>query len=239
MLYAHGVFFWYLFADTLCIQTKYAVSVLFVVSMILYETTHQSAPGYIPTDGSAVGTAVSAENENEYSEVVCYTCKILRPVRSKHCRLCDKCVYRFDHHCPWTSNCIGARNHVFFYSFIVIQELNILTLMYVFGYELLNWTREGEDANKVFYLVLVGLLESVIVLIPLTMLVLGHTAKISKNITTNEVINVKKYPYLSKHPYRNDFDLGCEDNWREFFRRFTMEQDRWNPSQRPSKPLSV
>ena len=51
---------------------------------------------------------------------LCPDCLIVRTPRSKHCAVCNRCVERFDHHCPWINNCVGRQNFCMFFLFIVV-----------------------------------------------------------------------------------------------------------------------
>uniref|UniRef100_A0A8C8R5A2 Palmitoyltransferase n=1 Tax=Pelusios castaneus TaxID=367368 RepID=A0A8C8R5A2_9SAUR len=116
----------------------------------------------------------------------CYTCKMFRPPRTSHCSVCDNCVERFDHHCPWVGNCVGKRNYRYFYAFIL--SLSFLTA-FIFACVITHLTLRKGFLNS-----LSTLLELVICFFSVWS-ILGlsgfHTYLVASNLTTNE--DVRKW----------------------------------------------
>ncbi|XP_030625466.1 palmitoyltransferase ZDHHC23-B [Chanos chanos] len=57
----------------------------------------------------------------------CPFCKLVKPPRAGHCRICGSCVLRLDHHCVWINSCVGQANHR---SFLLTLFLFLLTSLY-------------------------------------------------------------------------------------------------------------
>lgn len=98
-----------------------------------YFLTMTADPGYIPKGSSRSHTKKTIEeliDTNAFDEAhFCTQCMIRKPLRSKHCRRCARCVAREDHHCPWVDNCIGVNNHKHFLLYVMCMIVGIALLI--------------------------------------------------------------------------------------------------------------
>jgi len=187
-------------------------------------------PGAFPRDTFTLDVLVdNLERGIEIPEsMVCWSCGILRPVRSHHCGVCDRCVPIFDHHCVWINRCVSVHNHR---QFILFLFLTFISVTFCARHSWI-FLRASANAPSVFPL-LTFLSESlrqrpfgftlfilhIFHIIWLGMLILAQLVAISKGITVHERERGKKYRYLQDRygRFSNPFNRGIMNNFREFF----------------------
>ncbi|XP_044471581.1 protein S-acyltransferase 24 isoform X2 [Mangifera indica] len=156
---------------------------------------------------------------------LCATCKIVRPLRAKHCSTCDRCVEQFDHHCPWVSNCIGKKNKWDFFLFLVLEVSAMLVTGAVTFTRILTdpvapssfgaWINHASThhVGAISFLTM-----DFFLFFGVAVLTIVQASQISRNITTNEMANALRYSYL-RGPggrFRNPYDHGCRKNCSDF-----------------------
>ncbi|XP_053285022.1 palmitoyltransferase ZDHHC9 isoform X1 [Pleuronectes platessa] len=233
---------------------------LFVMAMLL--RTSFSDPGVLPRALQEEATFIEMEIEAANGNVpagqrppprirnvqinnqivklkYCYTCKIFRPPRASHCSICDNCVDRFDHHCPWVGNCVGKRNYRYFYLFTL--SLSLLTI-YIFTFDIVHVVMRSVDKGFLNTLKETpGTVLEVLVCFFTLWSVVGltgfHTYLISLNQTTNEDIkgswsgkNRVQNPYSHKNIFKNCCEVLCGPAYPSVLDRRGLQEDSPAPA---------
>uniref|UniRef100_A0A7S0ET38 Palmitoyltransferase n=1 Tax=Hanusia phi TaxID=3032 RepID=A0A7S0ET38_9CRYP len=203
-------------------------AILVVLLLYFFFRTAVCDPGIIPRrDGwyldsrlqrlvpSAQGVVV---NGRVMTLKYCTTCNIYRPPRCSHCKICDNCVDRFDHHCPWVGNCIGRRNYRWFLLFTfdsAIYAIYVFFLciraLYLAGleaapYDVIAAFITGAKTNPSTVSIAIVCILSLFFTGALSTF---HIYLLSANITTNEHM---KGVFGDSESF---YTKGCQENWLE------------------------
>ncbi len=225
-MYVTWFVFYLPFLDMYTIQIPFMLNTVFL--MWYFWKSWKTDPGVIRTNIEEKIKVILelAESQTLDFSQFCATCISKRPIRSKHCSVCNRCIAKFDHHCPWVDNCVGVGNHKYFIGYLFFLLGMILWCLYgslVFWQNTCdtNYSEEGLlntgvkiitchpwvfwiALNAMFHLAWVG-----------TLLACQLYQIVILAATTNERLNFGRYKHFhtsKKGTYRSPFHRGYLNN---------------------------
>ncbi|XP_007940931.1 palmitoyltransferase ZDHHC4 [Orycteropus afer afer] len=163
-------------------------AVLLLVNLFFFALSCVTNPGTITK-----AHELSFLRVYEFDEVMfpkgarCPTCDLRKPARSKHCRVCNRCVHRFDHHCIWVNNCIGAWNARYFLFYLstltasaaTVASISAAFLVQVAVFSDLYLESYIDDRGRSQVVDIVFLVQYLFLLFPRVVLLLGFVVVLS------------------------------------------------------------
>lgn len=147
----------------------------------------------------------------------CDKCFMVKPDRAHHCSLCQRCILKMDHHCPWVNNCVCLNNYKFFVLFLFYGLLYCTFVAATsIQFFILFWksiSQPGSDMSNL-HTVFVFFV-SIMFAISLIALLSYHIYLVAVNKTTIETYQT---PYFGSGVQdKNVFNVGFARNFKQVF----------------------
>ena len=136
-------------------------NVLFLIELFLFIILILKDPGYKKND-NYINEQLSSINEinNDFPLLNlieknidikhhCPKCFIPESYNCIHCTICDKCIEGFSHHCFWLNKCIGEKNKLFYFLFILFSLFFSYHIIFICLYSLFDFV--SIPYEKLFY----------------------------------------------------------------------------------------
>merc|ERR1712032_129220 len=215
------------------------------MAMWSYFRAYLADPGVVPrrwqefvrSVGDALPIVPARPEWQPGKATFCRKCDIPRPERAHHCVICEVCILRMDHYCPWINNCVGFRNHKFFLLVVIyaclasyialltaLPEIIICIGKFISMDDGFGWGSGGLEITDVVAFFIFGFL-ALFIAVLLTPTLMAHFPLATMNLTTIED-NYRNMP--------NPFDLGSiTRNLEQIFGAFGVDWffpiDPWRP----------
>ncbi|XP_072563692.1 palmitoyltransferase ZDHHC2 isoform X3 [Paramormyrops kingsleyae] len=144
----------------------------------------------------------------------CDRCQLVKPDRCHHCSVCDKCVLKMDHHCPWVNNCVGFSNYKFFLLFLAYSLLYCVFITATdMQYFIKFWTNSLPESQAKFHIMFL-FFTAAMFSVSLSSLLGYHCWLVCRNRSTLEAF---RPPVFQHGPNKNGFSLGVRKNICQVF----------------------
>ena len=122
------LFYWFIVLKYNYDTVKYLTTTVFVIYIISYTFLFLINPGIPGREYYKKNIKLTKEEKKNYRK--CSKCNIIIPKSLKvvHCQKCEICIIHQDHHCPWSSKCIGEYNIYIFNLFCIMLCVYLIFL---------------------------------------------------------------------------------------------------------------
>lgn len=164
-----------------------------ILAFVSHLKTMLTDPGAVPK-GNATDEYIERLQAIDDNRVIykCHKCCSIKPKRAHHCSVCERCIRRMDHHCPWVNNCVGEANQKFFVLFTMYIALLSAHALYWGIWQFMlcvesEWSRCSSVGPPATTLMLIFLLFEAILFVIFTSVMFGtQIAGICQDETTIE-----------------------------------------------------